>query len=35
MDDGESVEVSVPQSEADTFELTREELQRTFEYQVE
>ena len=37
MDDSESAEVSIPRGEGeqDTFELTREELQRTFEYQVQ
>lgn len=36
MDDSESAEVSMPQGAGeDTFELTREELQRTFEYQVQ
>ncbi|WP_336328766.1 hypothetical protein [Halovenus sp. HT40] len=37
MDDSESTEVSIPgaEGEQDTFELTREELQRTFEYQVQ
>ncbi|MFT4946964.1 MAG: hypothetical protein ACI8TL_001202 [Natronomonas sp.] len=36
MDDSESAEVSLPPGEGgDTFQLTREELQRTLEYQVQ